>query len=91
MTQLEQIVDDEKRYEFEELREKVLSHNITNVNDILDEAEILISPQKVDSFQNIKFIVDERNPFDDKLQRLMDLQKDLRYSGLAYNNSLQID
>ena len=44
MMEIEWIVDDYKRYEFEELREKVLSHTILDINDILDEAEMLVNP-----------------------------------------------
>ena len=46
MTEIEKIVDVEKRYYFEELREKVLSDSTMTVSDILTEAKTLVDPEK---------------------------------------------
>ena len=83
MMEIEWIVDDYKRYEFEELREKVLSHTILDINDILDEAEMLVNPQKKDHFQTIKFIIDDQNALEEKLQKLIEMKKAerMKYSG----------
>ena len=46
MTEIEKIVDVEKRYYFEELREKVLSDSTMTVSDILTEAKTLVDLEK---------------------------------------------
>ena len=46
LIEIERIVDVEKRYYFEELREKVLSDSTMTVSDILIAAEALVDPEK---------------------------------------------
>ena len=42
LTEIEYIIDDEKRYEFELFRQKVLSGAIKSETEILDEAETMM-------------------------------------------------
>ena len=62
LAEIEQIIDDDQRYFFEELREKVLSDSTLTVNDILYEAESLISPDKQNDFEILKFVCDDQKP-----------------------------
>ena len=73
LLEIEQLVDDEKRYDFEELREKVLSDCSLSVFDILEQSDTLVNPEKKHCLENLKFIFDDQNSMDEKLQRLVNL------------------
>ena len=63
--------------------EKVLSNSTLSINDILEEAETLVNPEKKDYLKNLKFLFDDRNSMDKKMQSLIEFQKGqslLRYS-----------
>ena len=68
MVEIEQLVDDEQRYFFEELKEKVLSDPSMTVFNILDEAEDLVSQDKKHCLESLRYIFDEKNSMDEKLQ-----------------------
>ena len=54
---------------------------------------MLINPQKKDILEAIKFIVDDQNPLDEKIQRLIHLQKEekMRFQGAGYTSSINMD
>ena len=68
LIEIEFIVDDDKRYNFEELREKVLSGRIKKESEILDEAEtLMVNSEKKECLTNLRFILDDNNSLEDKL------------------------
>ena len=55
--------------------EKVLSNSTLSINDILEEAETLVNPEKKDYLENLKFLFDDQNSMDKKMQSLIEFQK----------------
>ena len=75
LIELEKIVDYEQRMHFEDLREKVLTESIKDINEILNEAEPLVAEDKKNRIVNLKFLFDESKPMQMRLWALAEIQK----------------
>ena len=61
------IVDNEKLYQFNQLLEKVQSNSRLSLNEILEEAKVLVDPLKKDCLEILKFLLDDKNSMEKKL------------------------
>ena len=69
LAEIEVIIDEEKRYFFEELREKVLSGDVKKEMEILDEveAEEMVRADKKDCMEILRSILSDHTSLEQKL------------------------